>query len=100
MKQRNNNTYANQQARPAATGKTIVALNPRLKKLLIIVQTQGRGTGITFDKLRDKLIRLGCNNAVFLDGSDSTMLFANGIFHVRQGPNKNETNTIGITFSA
>jgi hypothetical protein len=98
LKQRNNNTYTNQQARPASTGKTVIALNSKLSKLLIIVQPQG-GVGITFDGLKAKLIRLGCDNAVFLDGSDSTMLFANGIFHVRQGSNKNETNTIGLSFS-
>ena len=98
MTQRNNATYANQQARPAATGKTIIAVNAALGKLLIIVQPQG-SVGIKFDDLKAKLMLLGCENAVFLDGSDSAMLFSNNVFHVRQGSNKNETNTIGISFS-
>ncbi len=51
------------------------------------------------DSLRDKLHNVGIDNAVFLDGSDSAMLFYNNTFMIRQGPNKDETNTIGVGFS-
>ncbi|OMH39040.1 phosphodiester glycosidase family protein [Motiliproteus sp. MSK22-1] len=96
--QKNNLTYLDQQQRPKQTGKTIIATSKASGKLLIIVQPNGV-TGLSFDEIKGKLIRLGCDNAVFLDGSDSSMLFANGFFHVRQGPNKDETNTVGISFT-
>lgn len=96
--QRNNLTYAAQQSFPPSTGKTIIATNSQQGKLLLIVQRHGVA-GVSFDDLTATLVNLGCDNAIFLDGSDSSMLHANGMFHVRQGSNKNETNTIGISFS-
>lgn len=95
--QRNNLTYADQQSRPNTTGKAIIAANTNEAKLLVIVQRDG-ATGISFDDLNNTLVSIGCDNAVFLDGSDSAMLHANGVFHVRPGSDKNETNTIGIAF--
>ena len=98
MTQRNNKTYISQQGKPLPVGKAIIATNSKAGKLMVIIQPNG-ATGISFDAIKAKLIKQGCDNAVFLDGSDSAMLFANGAFHIRQGSNKNETNTIGISFS-
>ncbi|OMH39750.1 phosphodiester glycosidase family protein [Motiliproteus sp. MSK22-1] len=98
MTQRNNSTYADQQKRPLPTGKAIIAANSQAGKLMVIVQPNGVA-GLSFDTIKSKLIKQGCENAIFLDGSDSVMLFANGFFHVRQGANKNESNTMGISFS-
>lgn len=46
------------------------------------------------------LMVAGCDNAVFLDGSDSSMLNVAGILEVPPGAHKNETNTIGLAFYA
>lgn len=97
--QRNNNTYIAASQLPASTGKTVIAHSSTEKKLLILVQSNGASNGITMDDLRDKLHGVGIDNAVFLDGSDPAMLFHHHSFFIRQGPNKDETNTIGIGFS-
>jgi len=98
--QRNNATYAALAQRPAETGKTVIAHCSSQRKLLILVQGNGTSSGIALDALRDKLFDVGIDNAVFLDGSDSAMLVHSGTFYVRQGPNKDETNTIGVGFTS
>ena len=99
VEQRNNATYASQQGKASSTGKTIVATNKTAGKLLILVQPNGK-TGLTFDDIKGGLMAAGCDNAVFLDGSDSSMLNASGILEVRPGARKDETNTIGLAFYA
>jgi hypothetical protein len=98
--QRNNNTYIAASQLPASTGKSIIAHSSTERKLLILVQSNAASNGISLDDLRDKPHGIGLDNAVFLDGSDSAMLFHRHSFFVRQGPNKEETNTIGIGFSS
>ena len=95
--QRNNATYAAQQGKSTSTGKTIVATNKNAGKLLIMVQPNGK-TGLSFDAVKAGLMAAGCDNAIFLDGSDSSMLNAGGILEVPPGAHKNETNTIGLAF--
>lgn len=97
--QRNNNTYASAANRSPLTGKTLVGLNTPESKLIVVVQKHGATPGISMDEVRDKLHGAGVDNAIFLDGSDSSMFFANGVFHASQGANKDETNTIGVGFS-
>jgi hypothetical protein len=97
--QRNNNTYADQQSRSPTTGKTIIAANRTVGKLIILVQPNGKN-GSSFDEIKSLLLGLGCEDAVFLDGSDSSMLFARGSFEARQGQRKNVRNTIGLAFYA
>ena len=97
MTQRNNATYADQQARPAGTGKAIIATNKDIGKMLVGVQPHAAG-GTDFDSLKLWLFELGCDNAVFLDGSDSVMLHALGKFWVQPASRKNRSNTVGLAF--
>jgi hypothetical protein len=97
VEQRNNATYAAQQGKAPSTGKTIVATNKKVGKLLILVQPNGK-TGLSFDDIKAGLMVAGCDNAVFLDGSDSSMLNAGGILEVRPAQRKDDTNTIGLAF--
>jgi len=99
MTQRNNATYADQQARPAGTGKAIIATNKDIGRMLVGVQPHGGG-GTDFDSLKLWLLELGCDNAVFLDGSDSVMLHARGKFWVQPAIRKDRSNTIGLAFYA
>ncbi len=55
--------------------------------------------GISLEDVRDKLLGIGVDNAVFLDGSDSSLLVVDGNFVTHAGDNKDETNTIGIGFT-
>jgi hypothetical protein len=97
MTQRNNNTYADQQRMSAAVGKTVIATNKRVGRLLVCVQPNGT-SGTQFDAIKQWLLELGCDNAVFLDGSDSTMLHARGFFRVPPGKAKDRGNTVGLAF--
>ena len=47
---------------------------------------------------RDKLIKAGFDNAIFLDGSNSSMLMVEGVFYAKQAMSKNKTNVVGIGF--
>jgi hypothetical protein len=53
---------------------------------------------LAFDDVKAGLMVAGCDNAVFLDGSDSSMLSAGGILEVRPGQRKDDTNAIGLAF--
>ena len=96
--QRNNNHYVSFQGRGASVGKIAVAINRTQDMLLVLVQSQGGRSGMTLNALRDKLIAVGCSDAVFGDGSDSAMLVAGGRTLIAQGEDKEEATTIGLGF--
>jgi len=96
--QKNNNHYVAFQGRGASVGKVVVAINRTQDLLLVLVQSQGGSSGMTLDTLRDKLIAVGCSDAVFGDGSDSVMLVAGGTTLIAQGEDKEEATTIGLGF--
>lgn len=96
--QRNNNTYAALQARGAAVGKVVVATQIRDAWLLVLVQRDGATSRMSLDTLRDKLVAIGCDNAVFGDGSDSVLLVVGGRTMVAQGDDKEEATTVGLGF--
>ena len=81
----------------ASVGKVIIGLGKGDKPLKIIVQPNGVA-GLSLEVFRDRLFNEGVGNAVFMDGSDLAMLFANGKFYVQQGTKKNWTNKAGIGF--
>lgn len=97
LTQRNNNTYIAFANRGAPVGKTIVASSYNRGRLLVLVQEDGT-SGHLLDHIRDRLFDLEFDNAVFLDGSDSSCLWHGGSWQVAPGSNKNETNTVGIAF--
>ena len=94
--QRSNATYAAMAAKGARVGKVAIALSRDYDILLVLVQPDGAPSGISLDGMRNKLVSVGTDDAVFMDGSDSAMLVHNGVFLVSQGDNKDETNTIGF----
>lgn len=83
----------------ASLGKVVIGYGKGSQPLRIVVQPHGV-TDLSLDEIRDNLFNEGVENAVFLDGSDSAMLFANGRFYVQQGFAKNWTNAVGIGFQA
>jgi hypothetical protein len=99
LTQRNNNTFKASETLNAATGKTILASCTARQKLLVGVQEHGATPGIKHSQLRDRLAALGFDHAVFLDGSDSSMMMHKGTWVVRAASNKDETNVVGVGFS-
>lgn len=97
LTQRNNNTYRAFAQSGPSTGKTVIAQSKANGRLIIISQPHG-ATGESLDTIRDGLLSQGVENAVFLDGSDSAILHADGTDLVTAGPNKDTTNTVGIGF--
>lgn len=97
LKQRSNSTFASFITRPPYTGKTIIAHHPSRNLLFVLVLPHG-AAGVSLPQVRDKLKKSNFNNAVFLDGSDSSLLVVDGKFITKAGENKDETNTVGIGF--
>ncbi len=97
--QRSNATFKAFSKHKAAprTGITAIAHHSGKKKLAIFVHPDNSGD-MTLTNFRNKLIRAGFDNAVFLDGSNSTMLMVEDKFYARQANSKNKTNIIGIGF--
>lgn len=96
--QRSNNGYVQAAAKGDRTGKIAISISSSEKRILILTQPDGAPTGISVDSLRDKLVAVGVNNAIMLDGSDSVILNIGGTWHITQGENKEETCTIGLGF--
>jgi hypothetical protein len=66
-------------------------------RLLVAVQPNG-SAGTDFDSLKHWLLSLHCDNAIFLDGSDSAMLYARGTFWAKPDAWKSASNTVGLAF--
>jgi hypothetical protein len=96
--QRNNETFKDFNSMGPRRGKTVIAYSSSADKVVVVHQPEGAATGITLEDLRDKLIDVGADNAIFLDGGNSALLFANFLWYTKPGDNKNTTNTIGVAF--
>ena len=94
---RSNNTYKSFVESGPTVGKVVIGFGIGTHPVRIVVQPNGI-VNASLDSIRDRLFEDGVRNAVFLDGSDSAMLYANGKFYSHQGPFKNMTNTVGIGF--
>jgi hypothetical protein len=94
--------YMDQAVLPAASGKVLVAISPDERFLLLLVHPHATSSPLKLDAIRDKLVLAGTQNAVFLDGSDSVMLFVAGDWKVRQGlaagSYKDRVTSIGLRF--
>ena len=97
LTQRSNNTYRSLATAGDSKGKAMLAVHSAQDRLLVMVQQDGT-SGIALNRVRDRLVALGFDHAVFLDGSDSACLWHQGSWVVMPGSNKNETNTIGLSF--
>jgi hypothetical protein len=96
---RGNNAYKSFAERLGSVGKVIIgfATEATTNPLRIVVQPNGVGD-TSLDEIRDQLWSDGVRNAVFLDGSDSAMLFANGKYYVHQPMQKDLTTKVAIGF--
>ena len=97
--QRSNATFesfSNHSSAPK-TGITAIAHHSNKQKLGIFVHPDRSGK-MPITQFRDKLINAGFDNAIFLDGSNSSMLMVEGVFYARQAASKNKTNVVGIGF--
>lgn len=97
LRVRSNDTYAALNHKGMAVGKVVIAYSEVHDRLTIVVQRDG-AAGIVLAPLRDQLSAEGAENAVFLDGSNSAMLYANEKFYVEQGLGKNIATTVGVGF--
>jgi len=99
LRYRSNGQFADTAARPASTGKTVVAKCSAQRALLIVSQEDGVADGISFIYIRNALAAMGCDMAVGLDGSDSALLWSSpGQFLVRSGQDKDEGMKTGLAF--
>lgn len=99
LTQRSNATFTAFTKHDAAprTGITAIAHNSKKKKLIVMVHPDNSGD-LPLQTLRSKLQAIGCDNAIFLDGSNSSILMVEGEFYARAASSKNKTNNVGIGF--
>jgi hypothetical protein len=90
--------FRNFQEQGPRRGKTVIAYASAADKVLVVHQPEQANTGIDLADLRDRLAAVGVDNAVFLDGGDSAMLWVNGIWHTSPAARKNHTNIVGVAF--
>ncbi|OZG71873.1 hypothetical protein BTA51_17855 [Hahella sp. CCB-MM4] len=97
--QRSNATFTafTKHASSPRTGITAIAHHSKEKKLAVLVLPDNSGD-LPLTSLQAKLLNVGFDNAIFLDGSNSSMLMVEGAFYARQGESKNMTNVVGIGF--
>lgn len=74
-----------------------IAHSKREKKLALFVHPDHSGD-LPLSTLRNKLVSAGFDNAIFLDGSDSSMLMVESNMIASPGASKNKTNNVGIGF--
>lgn len=96
--QRNNETFRSADSRPASTGKPILAYSAQSDALLVGVQQHGLGPRQSYRYIAQALAGNGFSDAIFLDGSDSAMMWFGGRFEVMPGDDKDETITVGLGF--
>lgn len=97
LTQRSNSTFSAYLKKPPYTGKTIIAHSSLYNVLFTLVLPHG-ASGISLPQVRDKLKTSNVNNAIFLDGSDSSLLVVDSEFITKAGENKDETNVVGVGF--
>jgi hypothetical protein len=98
LSQRNNATFVSAETRPVQTGKTILASHSANRMLLVAVQPNAVSPGMSYTAIRDTLVTLGFDQAVFLDGSDSAFMTVGGRWLSSPGANKDEGMVVGIGF--
>lgn len=96
--QRSNTRFSHMLRTPDPVGKICIAHCRKEGQIAIVIQPNGT-PGANLSVLRDLLIQVGFNSAVYLDGSDSVFLMMNNHILIPQGSNKNETNITGIGFA-
>lgn len=96
--QRSSKMFTSLAKRPLGTGKTIIAYHASEQALLVGVQKDGEAHGYALAAIRDALIVSGFSDAVFLDGSDSSLLYWQGAQIISPAYRKNRMNTLALGF--
>lgn len=82
--------------RSKSTGKVVFGqTSDRIQ--YVGVQPDGVGR-LTVNDVRDRMAAAGMADAILLDGSDSAMLYLDGMWRVRQSTSKNVYTKIGLAF--
>jgi hypothetical protein len=88
--------------KPLGTGRGVIAIERTKQIILLLVQEDHVGflttNGMTMAQIRDWLLGLGFDDAVFNDGSDSESLYADGTWLLEPGSVKDEVMDFAIGF--
>jgi hypothetical protein len=83
------------------TGRLALARSAEWGHLLVYLQPYGGADAImSVEQLRDRLYYGDMADAVLLDGSDSVMMYFDGVWKVRQSTYKQSVTRIGLVFWA
>ncbi|WP_163988682.1 phosphodiester glycosidase family protein [Pyxidicoccus caerfyrddinensis] len=96
LTQKNNNGFISQEEREASTGKVIIGYDRDTGTQYVIVQKDGASPGKKMSEIRDTLIKLGVDDAVSFDGSDSATLVRDDQVAVKPGKRKNDDIPYGL----
>jgi hypothetical protein len=96
LTQRNSNGFKSQQERAAGTGKVIIGYDRDTGTQYVIVQKDGASPGKKMSEIRDALVKLGVDDAVSFDGSDSATLVRDDQVAVKPGDRKNDDMPFGL----
>lgn len=99
LTQRNNEGFKDQDERGANSGKVIVGYDRDTGTTYVVAQDNGSKPGKTLAEIRDSLVKLGVDDAVSFDGSDSATLVRDDQVKVDPGGVKDRTIPFGLKLS-
>ncbi|MBZ4413305.1 phosphodiester glycosidase family protein [Myxococcus sp. XM-1-1-1] len=99
LTQRNNESFRAQEERGKEVGKVIVGYDRDTGTTYVVAQEDGSKPGKTLSEIRDALVKLGVDDAVSFDGSDSATLVRDDQVKVEPGWAKNQTIPYGLRLS-
>ncbi|MFY2560387.1 phosphodiester glycosidase family protein [Corallococcus terminator] len=99
LTQRNNESFKAQDARGDEVGKVIVGYDRDTGTTYVVAQDDGAKPGKTLSEIRDALVKLGVDDAVSFDGSDSATLVRDDQVKVDPGAMKDRTIPYGLKLS-
>ncbi|AKF87446.1 hypothetical protein MFUL124B02_43015 [Myxococcus fulvus 124B02] len=99
LTQRNNESFKAQDERGKEVGKVIVGYDRDTGTTYVVAQQDGSKPGKTLSEIRDALVKLGVDDAVSFDGSDSATLVRDDQVKVEPGGLKNQTIPYGLRLS-
>lgn len=99
LTQRNNESFKAQDKRGTEVGKVIVGYDRDTGTTYLVAQEDGKKPGKTLAEIRDSLVKLGVDDAVSFDGSDSATLVRDDQVKVDPGWAKDQTIPFGLKLS-
>ncbi|WNG50857.1 phosphodiester glycosidase family protein [Archangium minus] len=96
LTQRNNRGFKELEARGPDVGKVIIGIDRDKDLLYVVAQEDGAKPGMRASEIRDSLLKLGVDDAVAFDGSDSATLTRDNKVVVEPGLRKDLTIPYGL----